>query len=527
MTLLDKLKNKVSKTKAFFGQKEWKRPTLKNDERNQLYGKIIHRDDEMVNGMSIKGDKWESEEGRYYPADAYYKQGPLEFLKTSQGQIQLKPGTKLFYEANARGTTGSYRRKAKLAPIHALNRVQQAERLQTLRDQNYTLDLSEYQAMLANPATNQQAVQELRFLQSLFTDAEKMDQRAIEEKMEKAQKASKILGFMGMALGAAAGVTSVGNIAAKAANVAQGSTLQATKLAEAVGDKLGKIESATAALGILGSLQGIKTKKNLNRAKMSQLNQNSAKLALKTAQDVAIKTASLVILGAAANLTIPGATITALAIVTTAAKGAVNVYTQRLEKKEMAIKMKKEELLTTIDEMIQNNGTIFYREDNPMFADAKVLKDKLDTLLNSVENGKVVEAIGSLEGANSAAASALLDDMMMNAMNPTSHTNLSYMKDPATLNAYKQKREALKKQYGVATNGDLDFELELQRLKNLEKMNNSNLQKLRARREKLRRLYAMYKEPKIQKNLENAQSSSITDPLPLNQSARKTRKLRR
>ncbi len=460
---MQKLKN----LKAFFGKKDWDPPVIDSDDiKNATMGELIYTGREMVNAMGIKEKEYLSEKGLYFPKEAYYKVGALDYLKSKKGDVQIKPGTIKYYEALSKGTLGRIRRKPKLPPVSAANRIKEADRIKSLRDQNYTLDLAEYQSLLADPRTSQTAKEELLTIKAIIDDAAKMDMAALEKKMATTKLASSGIGLIGTVLGAASGLASIGAIAEKAANAAQGATGQAYKITEAVVDRVGQAQLVMATAGVLAGATGIKTQHNINVEKMKKLNRNSASVALKTASAVAMKTAGLVLLGVAANLTVPGATITALAIVTTAVKGGLNIYTQRLEKKNMALQMNKTDLLNSIDEMIKNNGTIFYREDNPMFKSGLELKTKVDQILNTQENYKVLDEVAQLEQGTTAAA--LLDDMMANAAN---------------------------------TRYNAQFEQELLKSKEIEKLNNASLQKLRNRRAKLKRLYTTYKKSSANANI--------------------------
>jgi hypothetical protein len=485
---------KLKDLKALFGKKDWDPPVIDSDEiKNETQGEMIYTGREMVNAMGFKDKEYLSEKGRFFPKEAYYKASGLDFLKSKKGDVQIKPGTVKYYEALSKGTLGRIRRKPKLPPISAANRVKEADRIKSLRDQNYTLDLAEYQSLLANPKTSETAKEELLIIKALIEDAAKMDVAALEKKMATTKLASSAIGLVGTVLGAASGLASVGAIAEKAANAAQGAAGQAYKITEAVVDRVGQAQSAMAAAGVLAGAVGVKTQHNLNVDKLKKLNRNSASEELKTASAVAMKTAGLVLLGVAANLTAPGATITALAIVTTAVKGGLNIYAQRLEKKNMALQMNKTDLLSSIDEMIKNNGTIFYKEDNPMFKNGLALKEKVDEILNTQENYKVIDEVAQLE--NGVRAAALLDDMMANAAN---------------------------------TKYNAQFEQNLLKSKEIEKLNNATVQKLRDRRGKLKRLYTTYKKPSANTNIIALAQNISETPLPQEGGKRrKTRKHRR
>ncbi len=494
-------KSKVSDFSGFLGQKKWEQPVVDDDARNQTYQKMIFSNDEMINAMELTGKDWLSTQGRYFPKDAFFVENGIPKLKVGEvverdekgnpiyrfHSIELKPGVKREYLALSKGALGKKGRKGPRPPIHAANRMREADRLQALRDQDFKLDLTTYQVLLADPKTNQKAVEELRFLQALFNNEEKLRADELQKKLERSQLASKGLGLIGTALGAAAGITAVGTIA-------QGSASQALKLTESIVDKVGKTAAVAGTAKALYDMKGIKTQKNLNAEKMISLNQGQGKLALKTATDVALKTAGLAIVGIAANLTAPGAAITALAIITTAAKAGVNMYSQHLEKKKMAIKMNKEDLLNSIDEMIQNHGTIFYKEENPMFKDSVVLKEKVNSIVNTQENFKVLDEVAALE--NSIRAAAMLDEMMDYA----------------------------------ADEYNSQFEKEIEKLKVMEKKNNASLQKLRNRRAKLKRLHNTYKKPLLQKNIVNSviNTGNVAPAAAAAVAARRnTRKLRR
>jgi hypothetical protein len=494
------LKKKTSSLLGYAGKKSWDQPVVKSDEeKNQMYQKMIFTGDDMANAMELTGNEWLSEQKRYFPAEAYYKEDGVDYFKVGQitGRnqkgnplysfygIKLKPGTKRNYKALSRGALGKQPRKGSRPPIHAANRIREADRLQALRDQDFKLDLTEYQRLLADPKTNQTAVQELRFLQALFNNEEQLNQNELEKKLKRSQLVSSGLGLVGTALGAAAGITSLAQVPAE----------HALKITESIVDKVGKTAVVAGTAKALYDMKGVKTQANLNAEKAMRLDQSSGKLALKTASDVALKTAGLVILGVAANLTAPGAAITALAIVTTVAKAGVNMYSAHLEKKKMAIKMNKTTLLNSIDEMIQNNGTIFYKSDNPAFQEAVVVKTKVDNILNTQENYKVFDEVAALN--NSVRAAATLDEMMNYAAN-----------------SYNEH-----------------FENELLKQQTMEKLNQATVQKMRDRRAKLKRLYTTYKKPLLQKNIQNSVTNLSEAPPAMAAAAarrrRSTRKQRR
>jgi hypothetical protein len=501
--MADWLKKKASDLVGFAGKTKWVQPVVDDDTRDETYKKMIFLNDEMVNAMELTGKEWLSTQKRFFPKDAYFVENGIEYLKTGEvvdrntkgnpiykfSAFKIKPGTKKYYSASTTGALGKKGRKGPRPPIHAANRIREADRLQALRDQDFKLDLTMYQMLLADPKTNQRAVEELRFIQALIDNEQKLSEAQLEEKLRKSQLASQGLGLIGTALGAAAGITSIGTIA-------QGSASQALKITESVVDKLGKTAAVAGTAKALYDMKGVKTQANLDAEKMMSLNQSQGKLALKTATDVAMKTAGLVILGVAANLTAPGAAVTALAIVTTAAKAGVNMYSQHLEKKKMMIKMNKNDLLNSIDEMIVNRGTIFYKEDNPMFQDSVVIKNKVNSILNMQENFKVFDEVAALE--NSIRAAAILDEM------------IEYSADKY----------------------NSDFNNEIEKLRVLEKKNNASLQKLRNRRTKLKRMYNTYKKPLLQKNITNSLATNLlvmAGPPPAAAAAarRATRKLRK
>ncbi len=487
---------KFQELKAYFGKKDWEHPIVESDNiKNQYHGDMIYTGREMVNAMGLKDKEYLSEKGLYFPKDAYDRVQGFEFLKSKYDQIQIKPGTVKYYEALSKGTFGRIRRKPKLPPISAANRIREADRIKSLRDKSYTLDLAEYQSLLADPKTAEQAKEELLFIKALIEDAAKTDLAILEEKIHATGIASKSIGFIGLVFGAASGLASIGAVAQKAVNVAQGAAGQALKITETVVNRIGQAGTAIKAAKAVSGIKTQQQDKNKEyEEKVKKLNRNTTLSVLKTSTKVALKTASLILLGVAANLTAPGATITALAIVTTVIKGGLNVYKGRLEKKNMALRLNKSALLNTIDEMIKNNGTIFYKEDNPIFKTGLELKTKIDTIVNTQENYKIIDEVAQLE--NGTTAAALLDDMMANASNP---------------------------------NYDELFERNLLKSKEIEKVNNATIQKLRDRRAKLKRLYNTYKKPAANANIVAlAQSVNTTGkPNEVVGGRRKTHKKRR
>ena len=152
--------------------------------------------------------------------------------------------------------------------------------------------------------------------------------------------------------------------------------------------------------------------------------------------------------------------------------------------------MNKATLLSSIDEMIQNNGTIFYKSDNPAFQDAIVVKTKVDQILNTQENYKVFDEVAALN--NSVRAAATLDEMIDYAAN-----------------SYNQH-----------------FENELLKQQTMEKLNSATVQKMRDRRAKLKRLYTTYKKPLLQKNIQNSVANLSEAPPVMAAAAAAARKRR-
>ena len=412
---------------------KWEQPMIPVDAKDVVHGEYICKGDQLADGILSGSDVYESKLGHYYKKEDYNtKTTP----PTLGGKILL-PKTIKFYTAPFRSGIDYCKHRTRKNVVYSLNRQREAAKIKKLRDEKYAIDLSDYQERLSKPETNKQAVEELQFFVSIIKDAHEMDDAALAKKYEKVMMASKITGFAGMIFGVAAGGVGLAAIASNSAS-------QSVQLANTISDKIGKAANVAQKFG-------------------HGPNWASVTIGTKASAAVAGKVAGMIILGAAANLTIPGATLTALAVVSTAAKAGLNIYAKQIEKKKMALQMNSDQLLGTITEMIKNNGTIFYKEDNPMFQTALTVKEDLDDILNTTNNDHVINALNVFQGDEKVSAAKMLNDMMANA------ANLSRNKA---------------------------FENELEKSKVMEKANNATLQKLRNRRAKLKRLHNLTRKNK-------------------------------
>lgn len=456
---------------AFFGKlllkgeklAQWQNPQAKIpvDAKDAIHGKYICKDDKMIDFMVKDQENYESAYGRFYREKDYDEKTHSIGTKVAS---DIVPSSIHKYIAIYRPGIDYCKKRMRTNIVYSLNRTREAEKIKKLREEKYKIDLVEYQERLSKPETNKQAIEELHIFTSIIKDAHSMDDAALAKKYEKVMMVSKVAGFAGMVFGAAAGGLGVAALASKASNMA---TNQSTKLANAISDKVGKVS-------------------NLAQKFPIGFNAKSLAIGTKASAAVAGKVAGLIILGAAANLTIPGATLTVLAVVSTVIKAGANIAGEQIKKNKMALEMNSETLVEEINKMIKNNGTIFYREDNPMFKNSKVIKDELDTILNTVENNSVINALNQFVGNTKVKASQQLNSMMNNAANETPveivnrRTNQKILQTPDEL-----------------------FETELEKLKVFEKANNSTLKKLRNRRSKLKRLHTLYKKNTTRKNNAN------------------------
>jgi hypothetical protein len=411
---------------------KWEQPSIPVDAKDAVHREYICKDDKMADGILDGQEQYESKLGRFYRKDDYVSTSP-----PSLGGKILLPKTIKFYTAPYRPGMDYCKHRTRKNVVYTLNRQREAAKIKKLRDEKYAIDLSDYQERLSKPETNKEAVEELQFFVSIIKDAHEMDDVALAKKYEKVMMASKIAGFAGMVFGAAAGGIGLAAIASNSAS-------QSVQLANTISDKIGKASTIAEKFG-------------------HGPNWASITIGTKATSAVAGKVAGMIILGAAANLTIPGATLTALAVVSTAAKAGLNIYAKQIEKKKMALQMNSHQLVDSITEIIKNNGTLFYKEDNPMFQTALTIKDDLDEILNTTNNDYVINALDTFQKNDKVSAAKMLNDMMVNAAN-------------------------------VSRNGP--FENELQKSKMMEKVNNITLQKLRNRRAKLKRLHNLTRKNK-------------------------------
>lgn len=426
---------------------KWEQPKIPVDAKTVVSKEYICKDDQMADGILEGSDKYESQMGRYYRKEDYVSK-PL----TLGGKILL-PKTIKFYTAPFRPGMDYCKHRTRKNVVYEANRKREAEKIKKLREEKYAIDLSDYQERLSKPETNKQAVEELQFFVSIIKDAHQMDNAALAQKYEKIMMASKITGFAGMIFGAAAGGIGI-------ATLASNSATQSVQLANSISDKIGKAANVAQKFG-------------------HGPDWASLTIGTKASAAAAGKIAGMIILGAAANLTIPGATLTALAVVSTVAKAGLNIAAQQIEKKKMALQMNSTNLLESIAEMIKNNGTIFYKEDNPMFETALTLKEDLDEILNTTNNDHVINALNVFEGNDKVSAAKMLNDMMMNAVN----------QKPIEIKNYKTQKS-------IFMTPNEHFEQNLEKFKTMEKANNATLQKLRNRRAKLKRLYNLTRKNK-------------------------------
>ena len=410
----------------------WESPAEKIpvNAKNVHHKKYICKGDEMVDailvssGMNAKTPIYSSKNQKYYRKENYNPK-----FRTISGELIIPDSVRFYTAVRRPGLDYCKSSRTRKNVVYLSNRQREKEKYNKLRENKYKLDLADYQERLSKRETNKEAVEELRLFQSIIKDAHGMDDRALAKKYEKIMMAAKISGFASMIFGAAAaGVGLAGTLSNSAS--------QSLKLSNSITSKVGKLA-------------------NLGQKFGHGYNWTSFTIGAKASADVAGKAAGLIILGAAANLTIPGATLTCLAIVSAATSAGFKIAGEQVMKKKMAIQMNSENLVQSIDEMIANNGTFFYKENNPMFQEAVGIKEELDGILNTTENDNVINALNTFQANDKATAAQLLEDMMTNAAN-------------ASRNAA--------------------FEQELQKSKVMEKVNNATLQKLRNRRAKLKRL---------------------------------------
>lgn len=437
----------------------WKNPKeeIPVDAKDVMHKKYICQDDKMIDFMLRDQENYESAFGRYY------RKKDFDEKTQSIGTItadQIIPGSIHEYTAIYRKGMDYCKSRTRSNVVYKLNRIRQADKIKKLREEKYSINLEEYQARLSKPETNMQATEELHFFTSIIKDASQMDSASLAAKYEKAMMVSKVAGFAGMVFGAAAGGLGVAALASKAANVASNASSQAVKLTESISDKVAKAS-------------------NLAQKFKIGFNAKSIAIGAKASATVAGKVAGLIVLGAAANLTVPGATLTVLAVVSTAIKAGANIVGEQIKKTKMALEMNSETLVQEIDKMIKNNGTIFYREDNPLFKNAIVIKEQLDTILNTEKNDDVINALNRFNLNTKVKASQQLSNMINNAVNTT------------PIEIVNQKTKKI-----ISMTPNQQFEQNLQRQKVMEKANNITLQKLRNRRAKLKRLYNITRKNK-------------------------------
>lgn len=389
---------------------EWKEPRLEQGAKEEITGHFIKEGDRLRN-FKFKNDPFfESEKGKYYFEKS------IGFLNHPINKKTMKN-----YKAKLRGLNRSRKNK----PIYLSSRVEKAAEIEELKKQKFQFDLTGYQTLLTSqdPNVKEKAVEDLVFLKSLLLDARKMRQIELIEKYKNLKRVGRVAALLGLAT-SLAGISTIG-----------------TELAEEVIER-----SPSGAISVTTEVA----------EKVSAANKLKIGVqAIGASKEVILETVSLGLLIAASNLAAPGFALGIVAIVTTLFSLGISIEKFRVKHERKKIEVNGDQLLKDIDTMIQENGQIFRREQNPIFAKNFEIKEKINTILNTEENDKVLLGLESSLGENTNRGLAFLDSMIENAESP--------------------KR-------------NMEFERNLYITQKMEGLSNTNTQRLRNRRNKLKRL---------------------------------------
>ncbi len=339
-------------------------------------GKIIQQNDQMINfkrknkapGNNIRN--YESRKKRYHRAKNFNaKTGILRYTKKN-GKVEPIPvnlTTIKFYTAKAP------RFKTKQA-VYMSNKRRLENKVKQASTAGF--DFNIYQERLKDPKTSNEAAQELRLLKQMLLDARMLSREDLEKKYKTAKTIQIGTAVLAGALGAGVGISN------------------------AVSFGLGKAGSVATATS-LSSNQGIRVTSNLASAGLG-LGEKAAMLALLT--------------GMAASLATPAGAITVTALVVSVVSLGATAYSQRLEGQKMSVEMKGEDIIRTIDQLIENHGVLVL-EENPLFAKARLVKAKLDAAM-AQPNFKMETFVATLPEEEKQNAINLFTQMKENAILP-------------------------------------------------------------------------------------------------------------
>ena len=344
------------------------------------------------------------------------------------------------------------------------------------------LDMTNFQERLSsgNASLERAAIDELKVLKGIIQDSKSMRQEDLEKKYKQSVWVGRLATAMsiGLTLGAAAfspevvtdlhtaianrGAEAVSNAAAdvlkggvvnQAANV-HSALNSAIEVAERINETTQAFNVADPLLERVKrriSLTKLFTKKKILTSPKPEAPAKSHLFSPKIALKIALPITLLVF----STLSGPGVVITVLAVTSTAVKIGANVAGARIKDSLQKLELSGDGLIQMVDEMIQNHGRVWHKEESGLFAGEKSVKNRINAVLNEGTVKTSENILGTFSNTNRKAAKDLLNAMIANAANTS---------------------------YNAA------FETELMKSVEMEGAKEENVQRLRNRRARLRQL---------------------------------------
>ena len=231
-----------------------------------------------------------------------------------------------------------------------------------------SIDIENYQKQLSDPTTRDQAKNELQIFKQMIIDARTMTRADLDAKYKNIRSVQTIASSLGMIFGFAAGSGAVSSVSQSL--------------------------STAATVTSVGLFSKKYTLKELGTLVSPSLN-------------VAGKIAAAAVVGTAIGLSGAGFPLTVIALVSTAAALGAEGAARFINAKKIRSDVNSFTIVNLIDEIIKNEGVIL--EDNPMFANARRVKE---TINRAIQFGKNVNTvINTMPNSNKKIARTLLEQM--------------------------------------------------------------------------------------------------------------------
>lgn len=287
--------------------------------------------------------------------------------------------------------------------VSSYNKAKFEEEISSIKKRKFdTIDLTLYQEYLksGDPQKIEEATQELNVFKQIIIDTSLLTSEQIQKKYRRSKIAGKIVTTLGIATSIASGVidptpfltqlNTSPNIISQIANVA-GRTSTGFNVVN---------------IGLEGSEVAGKSTPQFLQTKIGKV---SSKVILPI---------SLLVLS---SLTGPAAPVFfGMAITTTVLKGGTNYLEHKYKNQLEKLKLDQQSLINTIDEMLQNNGTIFKKTESPIFNKQRKIKNQINSLLNTSTNQQSL--LTQFPEENKQIANAILGQMIENVKNEGSNT---------------------------------------------------------------------------------------------------------